>query len=317
MIKKNVVVVGGGNGAAISLFALKGHLEQFEIFGVTSMMDSGGSSGRLRQEIGVLPPGDILRGILALSKYEHAWLRSIFYEQRFEDVGKLSGHNLGNLLLALGSQYGGSLPDAVHALQQALGCVGDILPVTLDSVQLIAKLVDGTRLVSEAAIDRPSLGGAEIERVWLEPEAKIYEPARSVLLAADYIIFGPGSLYTSLVPNILVSGFIEALQKSNAKLVYALGIAYENDGEKGPIMMSDFVLTLEKYLSRKIDVVIYNNHEPSPVQRAFYASRQWGESGRDIEKVAAGRTLIGYDFERDRGGLSKEKLAEVFEKYLV
>lgn len=317
MPKKNVAVIGGGNGAAISLFALKCHRERFTISGITSMMDSGGSSGQLRRELGVLPPGDILRGILALSEYEYAELRPMFYETRFEEAGKLTGHNLGNLFLALAGRYGGSLPDAVNALQQAFKCAGNIFPVTLDSVQLVAELADGTRMIGEASIDRPPPASADVRRVWLEPEAKIYEPARQVLSAADYIVFGPGSLYTSLIPNILTGGFAEAVSKSGAKLVYALGIAYENNGEKGPTAMSDFVLTLESYLPRKIDMVIYNNHELSPVQRAHYASKQWSESARDILKAAPGRVLAGYDFERDRGGMSKEKLAEAFEKYLV
>lgn len=317
MIKKNIVVVGGGNGTAISLFALKTHADSFNISGITSMMDSGGSSGRLREELGVLPPGDILRGILALSKYDSAWLRQIFYEQRFESTGKLTGHNLGNLFLAFASQYARSLPDAVNALQQALECTGNILPVTLDSVQLAAELVDGTRMLGEAAIDRPSLASAPIKYVQLEPRAKIYEPARQVLLAADYIIFGPGSLYTSILPNILTTGFVEVVKESQAKLVYVLGAAYEKNGEKGPTEMSGFVLTLEKYLPRKIDMVIYNNHKLTPAQRTYYASRQWADSVRDMNKVTAGRTLISYDFERERGGLSKEKLAEIFGKYLV
>lgn len=317
MNKKNVVVIGGGNGTAISLFALKRYLERFTISGITSMMDSGGSSGKLRKELGVLPTGDILRGILALSKHEYAWLRPMFYEIRFEEAGKLTGHNLGNIFLAFASQYANSLPDAVNALQQALECVGNILPVTLDSVQLVANLADGTQIIGEGIIDRPPLASAEIKSAALRPHAKLYEPARQVLLAADYIILGPGSLYTSIVPNLLTTGFTEALQESKAKLVYVLGLAYENNGEKGPTAMSDFVLTLEKYLPRKIDLVIYNNHELSPIQRAYYTSRDWSESARDIEKVASGHTLVGFDFERDRGGLSKEKLAEAFEKYLV
>ena len=317
MIKKNIVVVGGGNGPAILLLALKRHLERFPLQGVTSTMDSGGSSGKLDRGLSVRRRGVFFRGILALSKYEYAWLRTMFYETRFEEAGKLSGHNLGNLFLAFASRRADSLPDAVNALQQALECVGNIFPITLDNAQLIAELVDGTRLIGEAAIDRPPSASAGIKRARLEPEAKIYEPARQVLLAADYIIFGPGSLYTSLIPNILATDFVEAIKESKAKLAYVLGNAYEDNGEKGPTAMSEFVLTLEKYLPRKIDMVIYNNHELTPVQRAFYASEQWSEPARDIEKAAAGRALIGYDFERERGGLSEEKLSEAFEEYLV
>lgn len=317
MKKRNVVVVGGGNGTAISLLALKPHTEKYNISAITSMMDSGGSSGKLRTELGVLPTGDILRGILALSKYDYATLRSIFYENRFESTEKLNGHNLGNIFLALAGQYGKSLPDAIKALQQSLQCDGDIFPVTLDNVQLMAELADGTRMLGEAGIDRPPVASATIKKVWLEPDATIYEPAKQAILDADYIVLGPGSLFTSIVPNLLTTGFAEAILESKAKLVYVLGIAYESDGEKGPTTMSDFVTTLEKYLPRKIDMVVYNTHVLSDEQKKYYVSRQWAESARDIEKIADGHTLIGHDFEKERGGLSHERLAEVFEKCLV
>lgn len=314
---KHVVVVGGGNGTAVSLGALKRHIDQFTISAVISMMDSGGSSGRLRKELGVLPTGDILRGILALSQYDYAPLRPLFYEARFEEAGKLTGHNLGNLFLALAGQYAGSFPDAINALQQALQCAGNVFPVTLNDSQLIAELVDGTEMIGEAAIDRPPTASAAIKKVRLAPEAQLYAPVRQVLLSADYIVFGPGSLYTSLIPNLLTSGFTEALQESKAKLVYVLGLAYENNGEKGPTSMGELALTLEQYLPRKLDMIIYNTHELTAKERANYTLEHWSESGRDIEKVAEERSLIGHDFERDGGGLSKEKLAEAFQKYLV
>lgn len=314
---KHVVVVGGGNGAAVSLGALKRHIDQFTISAIISVMDSGGSSGRLRTELGVLPAGDILRGILALSHYDYATLRQLFHETRFEEAGKLTGHNLGNLFLALGSQYAGSFPDAINAFQQALQCVGNVFPVTLDNAQLVAELVDGTEMVGEAAIDRPPTASAAIKIVRIAPEAKLYEPARQVLVAADYVVFGPGSLYTSIIPNLLTSGFVEAIKESKAKLVYVLGLAYENNGEKGPVAMSELTLALEKYLPQKLDIVVHNTHKLTAKERANYAVKHWTETDRDIEKVTEGRRLISHDFERDGGGLSKDKLAEVFQKFLI
>jgi uncharacterized cofD-like protein len=318
---KNVVVIGGGNGAAVSLLALRRSGAQFAVSAVIGMSDSGGSSGRLRKEFSTLPPGDILRALLAMSKYDYYTLRQIFYEKRFTDAGALSQHNLGNLFLTLASQYSDKkYPDALAALSQALECVGPVLPVTLETTQLHAELNDGTEQTTEVAIDRPSQEerGKTIASVWLKPEGvRAYKPALEALASADYIILGPGSLYTSIIPSLLIADVKQVLQESKAKLVYVVGNGYEAEGELGPTTMTGFVEALQRYVPRPIDMVVYNTADLGAKERRFYEEKKWGVAVRDADKLAGRYTVIGHPFERDGGGLSKERLGELFKKVLV
>lgn len=316
---KKVVVVGGGNGAAVSILALKRNLDLFSISAVIGMTDSGGSSGRLRKEFGTLPTGDILRGMLAMSKYDYYTLRQIFYERRFAQPGKLEKHNLGNIFLTLATQYSGNVVETIKGFQQSLECQGVVHPVTLDAAELCAQFKNGEIVCGEDTIDRPTSKNSDttIERVWLDPEPALYAPAKKALLEADYIILGPGSLYTSIIPNLLVKGFSNAIKKTKAKLVYVLGNGYETHGENGPTTMSGFAAVLQRYLPRSIDVVIYNTEDLGKKEKRFYTEKSWGIATRDIEKLTKKHTLIGHDFERDGGGLSKEKLAQIFKTHLV
>ncbi len=319
MQTKNVVVVGGGNGAAVSILALKRHLENFSIAAVIAMSDSGGSSGRLRKEFGTLPTGDILRGMLAMSRYDYFTLRQIFYESRYEGVGKLDKHNMGNIFITLATKYSKDFVSVLNAMHQSLECVGSVFPITLGSADLCAELENGKVLCGEDMIDRPEdkHHGTLIKKVWLEPKTKLFKPAEQALVEADYIVLGPGSLYTSIIPNLLVGGFAKAIKKSKAKLVYVLGNGYELRGENGPTTMSGFVEILQKYLPRKIDLVIYNTENLGGKEKRFYEDKHWGVAVRDIEKIQLEYHLIGHGFEREGGGLSKEKLGEAFKEYLV
>lgn len=318
-MKKNIVVVGGGNGAAVSILALKRNLDRFTIAAIIAMSDSGGSSGRLRNEFGTLPPGDILRGMLAMSKYEYYTLRQIFYEQRFLQKGKLERHNLGNIFLTLATNFGGSFEKTIAAFHQSLSCVGSVYPVTLMSSDLCAQYTNGQIVCGETVIDHPAHKDEKtfIEKVWLEPQPRLYPPARKALLEAKYIVLGPGSLYTSIIPNLLVKGFREALQKSKAKLVYIVGNGYEKHGENGPTTMAGFVTDLQRYLPRKLSMVIYNIEDLGKKEKRFYEEKKWAIAERDIVKLGKQCKFIGHRFERDGGGLSKEKLAEAFKTYLI
>ena len=194
-MKTNVVVIGGGNGSAVTINALKEHTDVFDISAVIAVSDSGGSSGRLREEFYTLPPGDLMRAILAMSKYEYKLLKQIFYKNRFKDVGKLNAHNLGNLFLILSKQYDGDIVHAMRALEQSVEAVGRVYPVTLDVVHLCAELTDGTTVKTEAVLDEPTYDrGKKIKRVWLEPEGKVYEGAKKVIVDARHILLSAASL---------------------------------------------------------------------------------------------------------------------------
>ena len=226
-MKKKIVVIGGGNGSAVSLVALKQNIELFDITAVISMSDSGGSSGKLRKKFNTLPPGDILRAVLALSKYDYLMLKNIFYQPRFTNCGKLDTHNLGNLFLTLTSDYCGDFMSALEALSQSVLASGKVFPVSLSPTNLVAKLDNGNIIQTEEFIDNPSYNrGLKIEKVWLEPEVEIFPQAQNAIEQAEYLVISPGSLYTSLISTLLPKGVKEAIKKSKAKIIYISGNAY-------------------------------------------------------------------------------------------
>lgn len=315
-IKKKIVVIGGGNGSAVTLVSLKHYLVNFDISAVISMSDSGGSSGRLRKELGTLPPGDILRAVLALSKYDYPMMRNIFYQPRFSCAGRLKGHNLGNLFLTLIAKYCGSFTKALDAMAQSVEAAGRVYPVTARPVDLIAQLVNGQIVRTEAFIDEPKYNhGSKIKKIWLEPRCKINPEAAKAIKSADFIILSPGSLYTSIIATLLPLGMFEAIKKSKAKLIYVAGNAYRLDGETGPERLSDFVWQLEQYLPRQISCVVHNSHIPRGTERKFYTERKWGIFDFD-RKYMKNHKVISVDLERKGGGLCDIKLGKILKKIL-
>ncbi len=316
MSKKKIVVIGGGNGSALCLEGLKKY-PNFVISAVISMSDSGGSSGRLRKQFHTLPPGDIMRAVLSLSKYDYKMLRQIFYKPRFKNVGKLDSHNLGNLFLTLMSQYGGNFLHALEALSQSVEAQGKVYPVTLTATNLVAELDNGDIIKTEAFIDSPRYNrGLKIKRVWLEPDCRAYAEAKKAIESADRIILSPGSLYTSLIATLLPKGIKEVIEKNKkAKIIYVAGSAYRLDGETGPERLSDFVLQMEKYLPRRIDLVIHNNHKLNKKQQDFYKGKKWGVFKFDKNNLQ-NKKVKSLDLEAAEGGLSPAKLAAVLKKIL-
>lgn len=316
MSKKKVVVIGGGNGSAIALVALKQNLARFDISSIVSMSDSNGSSGRLRREFKTLPPGDIMRAVLAMSIYDYPTLKDIFYRPRFKNAGKLNSHNLGNLFITLSTKYSGSFLKAIEALSQSIKAVGQVFPATLKQTDLVAELTNGDIIRTEAFIDVPAYNrGLKIKKVWLEPKTKAYAPALKAIQKADYIILSPGSLYTSVIAALLSAGIKSALAKSKAKLIYTIGNAYHTYGETGPEKLSDFVKQLENYLPRPLDLVVYNNHKLNPAQKKKYKERGWAVFAKDTQNLP-GRKVMGADFEREEGGLCAIRLGKILKKVL-
>ncbi len=261
--EKKVVTIGGGSGQFIFLSGLR-DLEDIQITAIVSMVDSGGSTGRLRDELGILPPGDILKCILALSPYQNT-CRSILLK-RFQKDRRLAGHSVGNMLLTMLSRYTGNFPGGVMALGEILDVDGTILPVTVDRATLVAELTNGQRIYGEEAIDLPrGTQREQIKDVFLVPHhhssISVYPPVLDAIEQADYIFIGPGDLFTSIIPNLIVPGVKEALQKTSAKIYFTINIMTKF-GETHNFTGQDFVINLEKRLGRKIDGIIGNKTKP-------------------------------------------------------
>jgi uncharacterized cofD-like protein len=274
-VKKKVLTIGGGSGQYALLSGLR-DMDQIEITAIVSMADSGGSTGRLRDELGILPPGDALKCILALSP--HRDIARAILLKRFTGDRRLEGHNAGNMLLTMLSRYTGSFPSGVQALAEILDACGDILPVTIDRATLVAELTDGTRVYGETAIDIPRGTQREkIRDVFLVPHhsdtISVYPPVIDKIRGADIVVIGPGDLFTSIMPNLIVHGVKEALQKTRAKILYVISIMTKF-GETHQYTGRDFVNTLEEHIGRRIDGIIYNTGRPAAKQLAAYRAQK-------------------------------------------
>lgn len=274
-VRVRVITIGGGSGQHALLSGLR-DMASISITAIVSMVDSGGSTGRLRDELGILPPGDILKCILALSP--HKEVAGDLLQKRFIKNRRLKGHNAGNMLLTMLSRYTGSFPSGVSALAEILDARGTILPVTTDRATLVAELADGTRIYGEGAIDLPSVDQREkIKDVFLVPHhtdhIRVYPPVATAIKKADFIILGPGDLFTSIIPNLIVPGVSEALQKTGAKLIYVVNMMTKY-GETQNFACTDFVRKLESFAGRSVDVVIYNNARPDSTLCDLYALQQ-------------------------------------------
>jgi uncharacterized cofD-like protein len=271
----NIVTIGGGSGQFALLSGLR-QVREFDLTAVVSMVDSGGSTGRLRDELGILPPGDILKCILALSPHQEV-MRNLLLK-RFKVDRRLKGHNAGNMLLTMLSRYTGSFSSGVSALAEILDAKGKILPVTMDRATLVAELTDGTRIFGESAIDMPRGTQREkIRDVYLVPHHSdaitIFPPVLKAIEKADLIIMGPGDLFTSLIPNLIVPGMSEALGTAKAAILYLLNIMTKY-GETHNFRARDFVTALEDHMQGQINGLLYNDRAPSSEQIELYRTQK-------------------------------------------
>lgn len=284
-----IVVIGGGTGVFTALSGLRKY--PVDLTAIVSMADDGGSSGVLREEFGILPPGDVRRALVALSRADNATLSQLF-NYRFEEGG-LSGHSFGNIMLAALDRITGSFESAIEHAAQILSVRGAVLPVTLNNIRLYAELEDGAVVRGESNIDIPKHdGNVKIIRVWLEPEASINMKAKLAIRNADLVIIGPGDLYTSIIPNLLVKGVPEILRETRAKKVYVVNIMTKW-GETNGFTAGDFVRTVEHYLgSEVLDCVVVNTKQPSETQLQEYAKERaefvtWSGIPSSLEVVSA------------------------------
>jgi len=289
----HVVVVGGGSGSHTALSGLR--RQEVDLTAVVSVMDSGGSSGRLRDEYGFLPPGDARQCLVALAGDDEsaAMLRAVF-TYRFRDSRpdrtadgprSLDGHNLGNLFISALTDITGSVESAYAWAGRLLGARGQVIPVTTSSVNLCARLVDGHILHGEAAIDvRTEHPGAEIDYIYLDHPTYPTATALDALKNADLVVLGPGDLYTSILPNLLVEGIVDALAEARYR-AFVVNLMTK-PGETDGFSASTFVDRMMEYLGTvPLDAVIVNTELPSSKVRQRYATEGALPVNADIEAI--------------------------------
>ncbi|MBS2028814.1 MAG: YvcK family protein [Deltaproteobacteria bacterium] len=284
-----VVCVGGGTGMPVVLRGLRPHTSPkpgeplLQLTAIVTMADDGGSSGRLRRELDLLPPGDVRNCLVALAGPRNQGLKELF-QFRFERGAGLEGHTVGNLVLGALSQLRGDFLEAVRVAGTLLGARGRVLPSTLRRVQLVADLHDGRRIVGEQAITH---AGGRIDRLALDPPSP--PPAPGVLTAielADVVVLGPGSLYSSILPNLLVGGVAEALARSRALKVLVLNLMTQ-PGETDGYEAADHVRALHEHVGPVLNCVLAHAGEHTPEQIARYAREGAQPVGVDGDKLEA------------------------------
>src|SRR4051812_33780112 len=258
----NIGCFGGGTGLPSLLGGLK-HNPWLHLNAVVTMFDSGGSSGQLRDELGVLPPGDILKCALALARNSREARRVLLARLPTLEHARLGGHTGGNLLLSMMQRYSGDFLDAIDGLRALLGCRGRVWPVSVQAASVCAEYGDGKTTRGEVEIDAGQVSGRLVRRIWLEPPVSIHPAVATAIGQFDAIIIGPGSFYTSLMPIFLVRGVPEALAEMKGPIILIANLLTEGRGMFG-FTAGDAVNWIEQAIHRKIDVVITNMMWPSP-----------------------------------------------------
>lgn len=310
---KKIVVIGGGTGSFTVLQGLK-HLTP-DITALVNMADDGGSTGVLRDELGVLPPGDIRQCLVALSRSEK--IRDVF-NYRFES-GTLKGHSFGNLFLTALEKLNGNFAEAVKTASEILNVQGRVMPITLDNVRLVYENAHGQQTRGEHKIDTmrftPDCGQAKL---YLEPNAAINPEALRAIKDANYIVIAPGDIYTSIGPLLVVDGVAEALQSCKAKIIYVCNLVVK-PGQTTGMDVSAHATEIERLAGGPIlDYVLYNNAKPSATLLQKYVKKE--EYPVEFNKKQLRRAkyhAIGGSFISDEDGKSLAHDPLVFHRSLI
>lgn len=255
--KKNVVTIGGGTGSFVLLSGLKKY--DINLSAIVSMADDGGSTGILRDELGVLPPGDVRQCLVALSESPQIMRDLLNY--RFEKGG-LKGHSFGNLFLSALEKMSGGFSKGLKEAMGILKVKGEVLPVTNNKANLRLKLKSGKILEGESVINRSFFKREEIEKIYYNSPVKANPEAVEKIMSADAIVIGPGNLYCSLLPNLIIKEIAEAIKKSKAKVVYNCNLTNKKGQTEG-FFADDYIDAIEKCIGQgRINFAIINTKNP-------------------------------------------------------
>lgn len=266
---KKVVVLGGGTGMSNLLSGLKQY--PLDITAIVSVCDDGRSTGILREEFNIPAVGDIRRVLVALSETEP--LVMDLFNHRFKTKSDLDGHTVGNLLLTAASEIRGNLSDGIEALSKVLNLKGKVVPLTEDNVTLMAKLQDGTIIEGEHNITLRS-EKSKIKKLYYKDKAVATKEALEAIREADLILFSMGSLFTSIIPNLLIDSVVKEIENSKAKVMYVCNMMTQ-PGETDDFKVSDHLKKLNEYLEkRKVDIVLANTGTIDENMAKFYETEE-------------------------------------------
>lgn len=286
---KKVTVIGGGTGTFVVLSGLKKY--ELDLGAIVTMMDSGGSTGRLRDQLGVLPPGDLRQCMVALSDATDLWRKLFLY--RFEN-GDLKGHNFGNIFLSALEKVCDDYDTVIDTASSILQTKGPVMPVTFEKAHLCVEYENGNMLKGESIIDEDNPEKSRIKRAYLEPDVAVNPAAVERVRESDYIIIGPGDLYTSIIPVFLVGNLKEAVANSNAKIIYNLNLMTKM-GQTSGYAGLDFIKDLEKYIGRAPDFVTVNNGMIPPSVVEWYAEHDESPVRNNLHESEFKGTIIEED----------------------
>ena len=255
-----VVVIGGGTGTSVVLSGLKKYSD-LNLSVIVNMTDDGGSNAVVRDEFGILPLSDLRKSLIALADENYNDILRELFVYRFHNGKGFKGHTLGNLLMVAAVDITGTEEKAVEVLEELFNTKGKIIPVTTDDVRLVARYTDGEKIVGEHLIDDIN-EDKRIESFGLDSSAKVTEGAKQAILDADWIVIGPGDTYTSILACIVVDGVAEAIQRSNARLIFVSNLMTKIGQTRG-LSHLDIVKLVEEYTGRRIDSVLINSGDIS------------------------------------------------------
>ena len=265
---KKITVIGGGTGTFVVLSGLKKH--DLDLSAIVTMMDSGGSTGRLRDQLGVLPPGDLRQCLVALSEAPDLWRQLFLY--RFEQ-GDLKGHNFGNIFLSALEKVSSDYTEVLETAHYVLKAKGNVMPVTFEKTHLCVEYESGKVICGEGNIDEDNPEQSRIVKAYLEPDVNPNEAAIKRIQDSDYIVVGPGDLYTSIIPVLLVDDLKGHIKRSKAKIVYIMNLMTKA-GQTSHYKAHDFVEDITQYLGRKPDYIINHKGEIPEAILEWYADHE-------------------------------------------
>lgn len=266
---KNIVTIGGGTGSYTILSGLK-NLSEVSLTALVSMADDGGSTGVLRDELGVLPPGDVRQCLVALSEHSDTVRKLMNY--RFNEGG-LRGHSFGNIFLAALEKTTGDFVKGVEVASEILKVKGKVIPVTSNKATLSILLKNGELIEGENKINHSNLEEIGIRQIFYKDKVELNESAERAILEADYIILGPGNYYCSIIPNLIVNGFQETILKSKAKIILPINLTNKL-GHTLHWKVSTYVNNIEKYLGKLVDTILVNSEMPLREQLEQYKLKE-------------------------------------------